>query len=349
MSKVAIVTSVYNKAPWLDRCFNSFVNQTFSDLEFIVINNGSTDESATIIDKFSKQDPRFKVITLKDNIGPSGAYALGIEKVNTEYFALCDSDDYIPNNYIEVLFEKICEHNADISMCANDMVWDNGKVATNNRPPKSEIIFTSDDKNKLLPQIIDHHSNLYLGYYLAEIGVLWGKMYRTDFVRNLGINYDKDVWIYCDWLFNFELINNLNRMVYTEDTVYHFYQAAGSFTRSKKMNWNELARRKVVLDKFSSICSEFKGKSVIALNRFYFGNIVSVLGMYVEHFPKEVSKIDLIKVAKEISNWPQYKYIIDNKKLGLNWKQKVLVLLIKHNVIFPYVLRSKIRQLLKKN
>ena len=105
MSKVAIVTSVYNKAPWLDRCFNSFVNQTFSDLEFIVINNGSTDESATIIDKFSKQDPRFKVITLKDNIGPSGAYALGIEKVNTEYFALCDSDDYIPNNYIEVLFE----------------------------------------------------------------------------------------------------------------------------------------------------------------------------------------------------------------------------------------------------
>lgn len=61
-----------------------------------------------------------------------------------------------------------------------------------------------------------------------------GKMYRTDFVRNLGINYDKDVWIYCDWLFNFELISNLNRMVYTEDTVYHFYQAAGSFTRSKK-------------------------------------------------------------------------------------------------------------------
>lgn len=348
MSKAAIVTSVYNKAPWLDRCFNSFVNQTFSDLEFIVINNGSTDESATIIDKFAKQDQRFRVITLKDNIGPSGADALGINEVSSEFFTICDCDDYLDTNYIEVLLNKIEDNNADISMCTNDMVFDDGRTVINKRPPKNEIIFTTKDVENLLPQLIDHHSNLYLGYYLAEIGVAWGKLYKTSFVRESNVNYDPEVWIFSDWLFNYMLLKHMNKMVYTEDTSYHFYQSDGSVTRSKIMNWNEFSRRKIVLDKFSTICDGVKGKAVIALVRFYTDNIFSLLAMYVRHYSSDVSKSELRKALNQISNWPQFKFIFIKKMIGLSFKQMIVLFLIKKKIIFPFILRARIRNLLKK-
>lgn len=346
MAEVSIVTSVYNKAPWLEKCLRSFLAQTFKDIEVIVINNGSTDNSEKIIKTIANTDSRIRVINIEKNIGPAGAYALGIEAVNTDYFALCDSDDYIPENYIEILYRKIKEHNADIAMCTNDMVWDNGKVEINKRPPQSEIVFTESDIPKLLPQIIDHHSNRYLGYYLAEIGVLWGKLYKTSFVRNNNINYDKDVWIYCDWLFNFLLMQKLSKMVYTEDTLYHFYQAEGSVTRTKKMNWKEKNRRKIALNKFSEACCKISIDDNLqrAMNVFVYSNIQDVFSMYISHYPNEVTLDDVNKLENDIVMWQQMAMLLDTKMDGLTLRQKTRLLLFKNKINWPFVIKRKLKR-----
>lgn len=346
MAEVSIVTSVYNKAPWLERCLHSFLTQTFKDIEIIVINNGSTDNSEKIIKTIANTDSRIRVINIENNIGPAGAYALGIEAVNTDYFALCDSDDYIPKNYIEILYRKIKEHDADIAMCTNDMVWDNGKIEINKRPPQREIVFTESDIPKLLPQIIDHHSNRYLSYYLAEIGVLWAKLYKTSFVRNNNINYDKDVWIYCDWLFNFLLMQKLSKMVYTEDTLYHFYQSEGSVTRTKKMNWKEKNRRKIALDKFSEACCKISIDDNLqrAMNVFTYNNIQDVFSMYISHYPDEVTLDDMNNLENDIVMWQQMAMLFDTKMYGLTLRQKTKLLLLKNKINWPFVIKRKLKR-----
>lgn len=74
--KVSILTSVYNKGPWLSRWFDCVCNQTFRDLEIVVVDNASTDNSPQIIEEYAQKDSRIKVITLKENIGPSGGKKL---------------------------------------------------------------------------------------------------------------------------------------------------------------------------------------------------------------------------------------------------------------------------------
>lgn len=346
MAEVSIVTSVYNKAPWLEKCLRSFMAQTFKDIEIIVINNGSTDNSEKIIKTIANTDSRIRVIDIEKNIGPAGAYAIGIDAVTSDYFALCDSDDYIPENYIEVLYQKITKYDADIAMCTNDMVWDDGKVEINKRPTQSEIIFTETDIPKLLPQIIDHHSNRYLGYYLAETGVLWAKLYKTSFVRSNNVNYDKDVWIYCDWLFNFLLIQKLTKMVYTEDTLYHFYQSNGSVTRSTKMNWEESNRRRIAIDKFSEACSKLTIDDNLrrAMNVFVYSNIQDVISLYVSHYPDEVALEDVNKLESDIATWQQMTMLLDTRMYGLTLKQKIKLFLIKNKINWPFIIKRKLKR-----
>jgi glycosyltransferase involved in cell wall biosynthesis len=352
MQKVTIVTSVYNKAPWLRKCLDSFINQTYQDLKILIINNASTDESGRIIEEYKNKDSRISVIELKTNIGPAGAYALGIDNVDTEFFALCDSDDYIDLDYIEVLYNKIVSNNADFSMCCNDLVWDNGQVKTRKRPDRHELEFGKEDIPNLIPQLLDHESNKYLGYYLSELGVLWGKLYRTSFVKQLNVNYDKDVWIWCDWLFNLQLIKHLNKLVYTEETSYHFYQSSGSVTREWKMNWDQKRRIKIALDKFESeLCSSNNEDIKLAKCNFYADNIFFLLNLYVGHYKRGTTKKDIKQFFDEISNWSQlnfiYSYSNGNKKISA--KKRLKIKLIKKKVYNVFIFKKNIKRILGKN
>ena len=339
MAKVSIVTSVYNKAPWLDRFFQSVINQSYSDIEILVINNASTDESASIIDKYKKIDSRIRVITLNNNIGPGGGFGLGINKVTSEYFTICDSDDYIESNYIEVLLKKIIENGADLSMCTNDMVWHDGTVRINNRPGK-DIIFTSKDSPQMLPQLLDHHSDKYLGYYLAELGVVWGKLYKTSFIRKNNLNYSTDEWVYCDWLFNFKVYKSFRKMVYTEDTVYHYYQDDNSVTNNKKMNWNKISQIKTILSKFDFVASDVMTKPLNkALTRFKCNNILALVGMYLTYYPDIVKKTDLKAMIREVSGWSVVKKIHFFDQNGLGIASKCKMQLIKYRIVFPFIIK----------
>ena len=110
--KVSIIVPVYNVASYLDACLSSCVNQTFCDIEIIVVNDGSTDESPRIIEKYAGQDDRIKVIT-KENQGLIYARKSGLEAACGEYVFHLDGDDYIEVNAIELLYNKAVGSNAD--------------------------------------------------------------------------------------------------------------------------------------------------------------------------------------------------------------------------------------------
>lgn len=111
-TKVSIIIPVYNVAPYLDACLSSCVNQTFHDIEIIVVNDGSTDGSADIIQMYAEKDDRFRIVT-KENQGLIYARKSGLEVADGEYVFHLDGDDYIEPNAIEILYDEVIKQDAD--------------------------------------------------------------------------------------------------------------------------------------------------------------------------------------------------------------------------------------------
>ena len=116
MVKVSVIVPVYNVEPYLDKCLNGLVNQTLKDIEIIVVNDGATDNSQQIIDRYAKQYDN--VISLvKQNGGLSDARNYGIPYATGEYIGFIDSDDFMEYDMFEVLYKKAKEDDSDIVEC----------------------------------------------------------------------------------------------------------------------------------------------------------------------------------------------------------------------------------------
>ena len=113
---ISVIVPVYNVKQYLRRCVDSILKQTYENIEIVLIDDGSTDESGAICDRYAQKDVRVKVIH-KENGGLSDARNKGMQEARGEYFAFVDSDDYIAKDYIAYLFELIVENKAQISLC----------------------------------------------------------------------------------------------------------------------------------------------------------------------------------------------------------------------------------------
>ncbi len=126
-SLVSVIVPVYNTEKYLQKCIDSIVNQSYRNIEVILIDDGSTDNSASICDKFAENDNRV-IVFHKDNEGLSVARNFGIDRATGEYILFVDSDDYIDAMMIEKLHNKIVLDNADISICSFNYIDENGKI-----------------------------------------------------------------------------------------------------------------------------------------------------------------------------------------------------------------------------
>ena len=102
---VSVIVPVYNVAPYLEQCLDSIVNQTYRNLEIILVDDGSTDESGAICDRYAEQDSRIQVVH-KENGGQSSARNVALDMMTGEWVLFVDSDDWIELNTLELLFEQ---------------------------------------------------------------------------------------------------------------------------------------------------------------------------------------------------------------------------------------------------
>ena len=110
---ISIIVPVYNVEKYIVRCLESILSQTYKNIEVIIVNDGSVDKSGEICERYAKKDNRIKLIN-KSNGGLSDARNKGIDQANGIYITFVDSDDYISQNYVEILYKLIKENNADI-------------------------------------------------------------------------------------------------------------------------------------------------------------------------------------------------------------------------------------------
>lgn len=142
---ISVIIPVYNKAPWLRRCLDSVCRQTLKNIEIICINDGSTDDSGTILDEYAKQDSRILLIELARNQGVSRARNIGLEAAQGEWLGFVDSDDSIAPDFYEKLYAQTSSGNAEI---IKGIRWSERDApqyinkAFNDRIRKNKLVFT---------------------------------------------------------------------------------------------------------------------------------------------------------------------------------------------------------------
>ena len=150
---ISVIVPVYKVEKYLRKCIDSIINQTYKNLEIILVDDGSPDNCGAICDEYTANDSRVKVIH-KENGGLSSARNAGIDIASGDYIAFIDSDDYIDVNMIKTLYKKISDDNSDMAICNFSYVDENGKMIYEKNeymPIKTEVISGRDILyNKLL-------------------------------------------------------------------------------------------------------------------------------------------------------------------------------------------------------
>lgn len=209
---LSVVVPVYNVENYLERCLESIINQTYKDLEIILVNDGSTDSSQKICEKYVEKDFRVKLIN-KKNGGLSSARNLGLEISKGDYIAFIDSDDYIDFEMYEKMMRKLLEKNADLVMCDVKVEF----------PTHNKIIETSD--------FLDVDIQLEKKHILKIYPTAWNKIYKKEiFIKNK-IRFPEGLY-YEDAEVNFKILTLINKITRVPNAYYHYVQRAGSITKS---------------------------------------------------------------------------------------------------------------------
>lgn len=214
--KVSIIVPVYNMEKYLCRCIDSILNQTYKNLQVILVDDGSSDSSLTICNAYKEKDKRVEVVT-KSNGGLSSARNCGLMHVTGEYVCFIDSDDFIDNRFIEVLLKNIKEYNADIS-CVRFLYF----------KEKEDISANFSCRNKI--KVVD--SKQYLKNILSRKSceAVWNKMFRKKTIEK---KFFKEGVLNEDFLFLSELLYKKSlKIVCSNFSGYFYYTRNGSISNS---------------------------------------------------------------------------------------------------------------------
>ena len=218
---VSIIVPVYNASRYIDRMINSVLKQTYSNIELILVDDGSTDNSFQICSKYSIADNRVRVFS-QQNSGPSAARNLGINKAHGEYLNFIDSDDWVEPDYIESFKIDGQNHSADIVFCG--ILKDYGKGNT-------EILELPVLKAEGKPDIAEF---VYKIHKASMLGWVCNKMYKTAIIREHHLQYDIHINIREDQLFTLSFMLYIQKAVSENFCKYHYVVHNDSLMNRKK-------------------------------------------------------------------------------------------------------------------
>lgn len=172
---ITVIVPIYNVAPYLHNCINSILDSTYTNLEVILVNDGSTDNSGKICDEYQEKDQRCKVIH-QINAGISAARNSGLKEATGKYISFIDGDDYMSPFMIETLYRSIIKDDFQFSMILGKQVYDYTCPTRNrdNKEPNIQIL----NQNDLFQMIYGKGTAM---QYL----VVWNKLYKTEVIKNL--------------------------------------------------------------------------------------------------------------------------------------------------------------------
>lgn len=227
---ISVIIPIYNVGKYLDKCIQSVVNQTYKNLEIILIDDGSSDNCPEMCDEWAQRDTRIKVIH-KKNGGISETRNVGLAAATGQYIGFVDSDDYIVPQMYEKLYWEIRDKDAAIAMCNLEKIKEDGTKIPLSSPVKSEVFSGKEGLKKIL--------KTGSWYYIA----LWNKLYTREVLEGITFPVGK---IHEDEFAFHRIYYRASKIVSIEEKMYNYLQRPGSI-----MNGEQRIKH---LDAIESIC-----------------------------------------------------------------------------------------------
>ncbi len=204
MPKVSVIVPIYNVEKYLEKCINSLLSQTLEDIQIILVNDGSKDNSGNIAKEYEKNNKDRVIYVEKENGGLSDARNYGLKYATGDFIAFLDSDDYIEKNAYEEMYNKAIEENADYVEC--DFIWE--------FPNKIRVDKQYPYKNKK--------------EMLSFVRVVaWNKLIKRQLITDNNFEFPKGLR-YEDVEFTYKLIPFINKFAYVDKPFIHYVQREGS-------------------------------------------------------------------------------------------------------------------------
>ena len=317
MYLISIIVPVYNVESYLSKCLESIINQTYKNIEIILIDDGSTDDSGKICDEYAAKDNRINIIH-KTNGGVSDARNSGLEIAQGEYIGFVDSDDYIELDMYETLLNFLLNNNLDVVMCSSYKVKNKNIIKCKDFKP---YIFNSKE------EIIE---DLLINKYKGSPITVWNKLFKRGVLKEVRFIKDKeyeDIYFLLEWI---KFTNRFGRIPYHG---YYYIIRSGSITNPRYFN-----------DKiFDLILSSQKNLQEIkklypnAINAAEF----KLFRAYISTANQLIACIDINEhkeFCKKLQNSLK-KYLFNiSKNPYLTWKQKLKLILLSLNFdVYAYL------------
>ena len=229
MELVSVIIPVYNVEPYLLRCVDSVRNQTYQNLEIILVDDGSPDRCPQICDELQKLDPRIKVVH-KENGGLGFARNSGLEVATGAYVTFIDSDDWISECHVENLYTAVTENQADMAIGAHTSVSAAGEMQK--RPSKlSKGLYEGEAIiDKLLLPMLGAEPAFPQDVQFESSSCM--NLYRMDVIRENDLKFLSERYAVAeDLYFNVDFLMGTKRVVLTEETGYYYFENLGSISR----------------------------------------------------------------------------------------------------------------------
>ena len=210
--KVSVVMPIYNAGDYLTRAIGDILQQTLPELELICVNDGSTDNSLSIIKSFMKKDQRIKLIN-QQNAGTSVARNVGIEAACGQYIIFLDADDFYEKNLLKLLYDAAEKDSLDVAVARFDIYNDSqDKYSVPMEEPHSGIFVGGSVTSK------NEHPDFILS---STTGYVWNKLFRTTFVKNMELAFDPELYVFEDVCFVCSALALAERVAKIDDTLIH--------------------------------------------------------------------------------------------------------------------------------
>lgn len=286
--KVSVIVPVYNVEKYLDRCLLSIIKQNLKDYEIVIVNDGSSDNSLEIINKYKQKYPSIINLIDKENEGSSSARNTGLENAKGEYITFLDSDDYLEENSYSKI-ETIADKGIyDIIFYDAYKVKEQSKEYYSARDIKKEGEVSKEE-------------------YLLSLPCVWNKWIKREcFEKNKKIRFEKNITIGEDITAMLSLVNSAQKIYYYPIPVVCYVQTPDSLMR--KQGYQE--RRKHVLSAIQKLEENLQGNYLKEIEYLYYEHVLVELSLYLYKFEKyeDINRIsDFFK--NKFPCWEKNEYI----------------------------------------
>lgn len=230
---VSIIIPAYNAEKWLAECIESLVGQTYKNLEIIIVDDGSVDQTEAICKNYQQKDGRIQYLK-KENAGVSAARNTGLEDASGELVCFVDADDYLDKNVIEIGIKAFLKSSPDL------FIWNVCKVEGEKVFPQPEIYMDRLPVKEFQCAVISgYKSDFNLG---SLVRTAWGKMFRADIIKKHQVRFQEDLYIGEDAVFLMHYSNYISKIC-VENYYGYFYRCVQtSLTQRYKHDLLEQSR-----------------------------------------------------------------------------------------------------------